>query len=169
MISEDLNTLVLLYIAKTGQLPIISEKELTEIPKFKFGQYINKITGFVRQSNNTSQNEDSENNDKNNDRIGNNSNSSGDFKTGVFAKPTSSNASSDMESSDTDGESDEMTMQAWKENFMMHYNHDIREHESTYKKATSVILHARRVWKAIQCVIEKKILTTIDEYRTNEL
>lgn len=213
-----------MYIAKTGQLPIMNEKELTESPKFRFGQYINKMSGFVRQSNNSTSSSHSNGGenvmigpclpetDKNKENQTGTSSISisvtsgikistaageGETKTdpknenerkyeqnrekelksryessfnhhsghpgGVFAKPTSSNASSDMESSDTD-DSDEMTMLAWKENFMVHYSHDVREHESTYKKATSIILHARKVWKAIQCIIEKKILTTIDEY-----
>jgi len=148
MINDDLNTLIVQYIAKTGQLPIISEKELLEIPKLKFGQHINRITGFVKS--------------------GGDSASSSQASSSTFGikkpKPVSNNA----DSSDADSSDDELAINSWKENFMRHFNTDITEHEQTYRKLTETIAHYRRVWKAIQSVIEKKILSTIDEYNRLE-
>ena len=35
------------------------------------------------------------------------------------------------------------------------------------RSATNKVIHARKIWKVVQSVIEKKILTTIDEYNRN--
>ena len=44
LITDDLNNLIFLYIAATGDLPIVNAKELLDLPKLpEFGQHINKI------------------------------------------------------------------------------------------------------------------------------
>ena len=42
IINLELKTLVIQYIAKTGDLPILSEEEVNNIPKLKFGQHLYK-------------------------------------------------------------------------------------------------------------------------------
>jgi len=139
-----------LYIAATGDLPIVNAKELLDLPKLpEFGQHINKImtTGFVR----------SKPLEPTNTNIP------------AIASPTASKKLSqayNLKPSEQDSESDEdeYFLAAWKEDFMMHYNHDIKQHESRFTKVVEKVTHCRKVWKAIQSVLEMKLLNTIDEY-----
>jgi len=151
MINDDLNTLIVQYIAKTGQLPIISDKELTELPKFQFGQHINKMSGFVRSSGDSTASSSSTQSTSSSSGFG-------------IKKPKPIGNALAADSSETESSDDELAITSWKENFMRHFNHDIKEHAQTYKKLTDTIGHYRRVWKAIQTVVEKKLLNTIDEY-----
>lgn len=141
MYNDDLNTLIIQYIAKTGQLPVLSEKELDQLPKLKFGSHINTMTGFVRAGGDS-------------------------MRKSTMKKPMSSPSRIDkgIDSSDMDSSDDECTVMAWKEDFMVRYNYDIDAHAKEFKTATQRILHWRRVWRAVNSVIEKRMLNAVDEY-----
>lgn len=150
-ITDELNNLILKYIAATGDLPIVNAKDLLDLPKLpEFGQHIHKImtTGFVRSKPLEPTN------------------------TNVpIASPSASKKLSqaynlklsDIETESEDDE-DEYFIFAWKEDFMKHFTHDIKQHEARFTKVVEKVDHCRKVWKAIQSVLEMKLLNTIDEY-----
>lgn len=231
-INLELNALVIKYIAKTGDLPVLSSEELNLIPKLKFGQHIHKMergSGFMRASSSgnnerernmigsamfdrpilssaspgssasplNSQSHSSENKENMDVSVSPPSTSSspatimppnplnlpsqnhthGNHLHPHAGPPSSTGAASSsgrssklsMVSSDSemDDSDDEMTVFAWKENYMKQYGMDINENDTNFKTATDKVFHARKIWKVVQSVIEKKILCTIDEYNRN--
>lgn len=143
-LTDDLNTLVIQYIAATGDLPILSCQELTQLPKPpKFGMHINKMSGFVKAA---------ANNDMSNSQMkilkmkqkGNNRPGS------ACASPTLGNCT------DESSEEDELTVTAWKEDFMHHYGCEIKTHDNKFKAVVEKVTHCRKIWKSVQSVLEKK-------------